>query len=374
MDKNRRNFIKKALTISALAISGSSILPSCHGIKRANTPYKYSSLIPEIDRIKSKILYYASLAPSGHNSQPWYVKILSKKDWIICTDPKRRLPSVDPKNREMILSIGAFMENLSIAAASYGFEVNDQIIAKDTFDEEILKISLNKINPVDYPLERITKRMTAKNGYKSKELKNEDVKFLSEPLNNHLFYFPRNSEHGKCIEEGVIEYFKTQTYRDDAQKELAEWLRLTDEEANLKKDGLTLEGMGITGIAGWYVRNFVKPSDFMNDNFRKKGIEKIAKIAGQGAGWLIITSDGETVTDLINTGRRFERMALIARERMIAIHPMTQYLEEDKGQKIISKNHKDGFSPQFVLRVGYISSYPDPVSLRRPVSSFVRKV
>jgi len=138
------------------------------------------------------------------------------------------------------------------------------------------------------------------------------------------------------------------------------------------RDGLTTESMGIRGIAGWYVRNFMNKDDAMKESFRKQGVEKVAKQAAEGGGWFIITSEGESVFDLIDTGRRFERMALLARERNISVHPMTQWLEEKAGQEEIAKNHPPGVMPQFVLRVGYLGRYPEPVSLRRPVSWFVR--
>ena len=103
----------------------------------------------------------------------------------------------------------------------------------------------------------------------------------------------------------------------------------------------------------------------------QKGIEKTIEQAGQGAGWLVITSPGNKALDLIDTGRRFQRMALIARERNIAIHPMTQTLEEKQGQANIKSNHRPETIPQFMLRVGYVDKYPNPVSLRRPVKWFV---
>jgi hypothetical protein len=64
--------------------------------------------------------------------------------------------------------------------------------------------------------------------------------------------------------------------------------------------------------------------------------------------------------------------SLMARERNIAIHPMTQHLEEPSGLDQITANHRTGVIPQFLLRVGYLKAYPEPVSLRRPVSWFVR--
>ena len=56
----------------------------------------------------------------------------------------------------------------------------------------------------------------------------------------------------------------------------------------------------------------------------------------------------------------------------MAIQPMTQYLEEKSGLKQIAAEHEQRIISQFVLRIGYLNTYPDPVSLRRPVSWFVR--
>lgn len=51
---------------------------------------------------------------------------------------------------------------------------------------------------------------------------------------------------------------------------------------------------------------------------------------------------------------------------------MTQCLEEKQGQQQFALNHGSDIFPQFVLRVGYLARYPQPVSLRRPVSWFVK--
>jgi hypothetical protein len=119
------------------------------------------------------------------------------------------------------------------------------------------------------------------------------------------------------------------------------------------------------------VRQFVQPEAFLKESYRQQGVDLIAELAQQGGGWVVITSPGETVSDLIESGRRFERMARLARENGIGIHPMTQILEEKKGIEQIAGFHGSRFFPQFVLRVGYIDAYPEPVSLRRPVDWFV---
>jgi len=141
-----------------------SYFSACSGIHRSDLPDQNLAghTINQLDVVDNFVLYYASLAPSGHNSQPWYVRVLSQKEWIIGAGPDRRLPAVDPGNREVMLSIGAFAENLSTAAGTFGLKAEMDVIASDPFEQDVIKVRLKKAKPVDYPLQRITRRMTVK--------------------------------------------------------------------------------------------------------------------------------------------------------------------------------------------------------------------
>jgi len=271
-----------------------------------------------------------------------------------------------------LLSIGAFIENLTQAAGVYGYKAHVEILTENAFEPDVAKIRLDKTAPVRMALEKLSMRRTVKSNLLAKELKSADVAALSRLTDNRLYYFPRGSEHADLMSNEAIENFKIQAHNKKAMEELAFWTRLKDADVKRYRDGVTVDGMEITGIAGWYVRSFMDKQDVLGETFRDKGIEKTADQAQEGAGWLVITSEGTSVKDLVETGRRFQRMALEARERMIAIHPMTQSLEEKNGQKNIRENHKPGMIPQFMLRVGYLGKYPDPVSLRRPVEWFVK--
>ncbi|MBP1715834.1 MAG: Tat pathway signal protein [Deltaproteobacteria bacterium] len=374
MEMNRRAFIRKSLGAGVLALGAGPLLSSCSGVRRVS--FKPSEFpieeIPDLDDQSVAILYYASLAPSGHNTQPWYVKRTGRFDWVIGADPARKLPAVDPQNRELLLSIGAFVENLSLAAGVYGYEMQAKITASNPADPEILRIFLKREKVNEYPLTKITSRRTVRNGFKPAEIRKNDLEKLGKPLEGNFFYFPRSSEHGKCLAERAIESFRDQTNRDEAQRELASWIRFSDKEAKKYRDGLTAESMEITGISGWWVRRFWGPKDVMKKGFRKKGIDGTARIAREGSGWVIVTSPGEKVSDLIETGRNFEKMFLLARDLKIAIHPMTQMLEEEKWRNEIGQQHGPKMIPQFVLRIGYLDKYPEPVSLRRPVSWFLK--
>ncbi|MEZ2228337.1 MAG: hypothetical protein ACBR50_18950 [Microcoleus sp.] len=56
-----------------------------------------------------------------------------------------------------------------------------------------------------------------------------------------------------------------------------------------------------------------------------------------------------------------------------AIHPMTQILEKSSTRQKLNQLMGSGENIQFILRSGYLKSYPPSVSLRRPVDWFLRK-
>ena len=370
---NRRLFLKRGLSGAALLAAG-PLVAACGGTGRQDAGMEMLDCqTPSVlDAVRLRILAYAALAPSGHNIQPWAVRIESGDRWIISADPARRLPSVDPHNREVLLSIGAFAENMVIAAGTAGFGCHLEVLAASPHDQDILRVTLVPERPTDYPLMRLEKRRTVKHGFRPEVIRDADLAALSAPLGGRLHYFARGTTHAECLREGAVENFRRQSLRDDAQRELTAWLRLSRSEARRRRDGLTVESMEIEGIKGWFVRNFVAPADFMKPAYREQGIDLTARVAAEGGGWIVITGPGGSVADLIDTGRRFEHMALLARERGIAIHPMTQILEEPEGRRRFAAAHPAGIIPQFVLRVGYLDPYPDPVSLRRPVAEFVR--
>jgi len=295
----------------------------------------------------------------------------NQNQWIIEADPGRKLPSVDPENRELLLSLGTFVENLSIASGTLGLRADINIIARTSNDKEVLSVQLHQDTKVDYPLQRLNERRTVRSGQLSRNILADDLKALSKAADGHLQYFPTGSQHAYCLREATVEAFRMQTQREEAQKELVRWLRLDNRAARQLRDGITTESMEIGDLKGWMVRTFLTPDDFLKPSFRQQGIDATAEQVQQGGGWLILTSPGKGIPDLIESGRRFERLALAAHERGIGLHPMTQILEEKSGQSLFSANHEKNVNPQFILRAGYLKKMPAATSLRRPVKWFV---
>ncbi len=319
------------------------------------------------------ILYLASLAPSGHNTQPWFVKYLEPYHWIIGNDKSKWLPAVDPTQRETILSIGAFVQNLEYAANNLGYNCQFDILATSNQDENMVEIRLNKSGSIhEYDIQKIKRRRTVRSTFLSEALKKEDVDYLINAETNFLHFISNVSKEFQWLNEQTIEANRIQSYRDAAQNELANWIRFSSKDAEKYRDGLTTAGMEIEGIPGWILRNFYKKASVMKKDFREQAIDKVKKQVSHSAGWLLITAKDNSVTTLLETGKRMQRLFLKVREKNIAIHPMTQILEEPSTNQMVNQSIGISDNIQFILRTGYLENYPEPVSLRRPVDWFIR--
>ena len=141
---NRIQFISIAGGTVIAAVTTSYLWSDRSNLSRANIKQADNNnnlLTPD----EKEILFLASLAPSGHNTQPWFVKYIEPYHWIIGNDKSKWLPAVDPNQRETILSIGTFIQNLEYAASSFGYICDWNLLAKTNQDEQVMEVRLNKI-------------------------------------------------------------------------------------------------------------------------------------------------------------------------------------------------------------------------------------
>ena len=329
---------------------------------------------------EKEILLLASLAPSGHNTQPWFVQYLEPYHWIIGNDKSKWLPAVDPTQRETILSIGTFIQNLEYAASSFGYDCQWNLLAKTSQDEQVMEVKLRKQELKNaFDIAKIKNRRTVRSNFLSNVLKPEDIKYLVNSEPEFIHYLPVTSKESQFINEQTIvanrlqsDSYARRRHRNPAQQELADWIRFSTKDAEKYRDGLTTASMEIEGFSGWVVRNFYSQDNVMKKDFRETGLDKIKQEVSESAGWILITSKDNSVATLLETGRRMQRLFLKVREKSIAIHPMTQILEEASTRQTLNQSIGMSENIQFILRVGYVKNYPSPVSLRRPVDWFIR--
>jgi hypothetical protein len=330
------------------------------------------SVGPPLGPEEERILALASLAPNGHNTQPWAVTVKARDRWAVGVDPGRRLPGVDPADREAVLSLGAFLENLVLAARAAGREAAVEVLSERRDAPALFEVRLAPRAPEDGgTVARIESRRTLRNGYRDDPLAAADREALLAAAGAGAF-FPAGGREARWLREAAVESFAFQSRRDDAQAELRRWMRFEPDEVRAKRDGLTPRTLELGLFARLYFEHFMDADDVMTKGFRDKGIDMLAEQARRGAGFLVLWSEDESVPALLDAGRRWERVALLLRERRLAMHPMSQVLEEEPWRSRVRGEIGAAGVPQGVLRVGYRDDLPPPVSPRRPPSAFAR--
>lgn len=348
-----------------LFFSFAAILTSCASITREHFKENFPSPL-------EKIIYYASLAGNSHNTQPWIIEIENDTTIHILADFSRKLQIVDPDARGLFISLGAFIENFELAAGSFGYETHVEITSQHKNDNKAATIKLSKSVRTRFDLSIIEKRRTLRTPFRNDEINSEHLNILIDQGKNDIFYFSASSIKGKFIADKTFEAYTQQANDDQAKQELSNWIRFSNSDVKKYRDGLTTAGMGITGIGGFFFRNFYKPEDSMKDSFINTGIEKTKEQTENCGGWIVIVQNKNTPQMWIETGRKYQKLNLKCRELNLGFHPMNQLIEEENFEISANEYLSLPGQIQFIARIGYVDTYPDAISVRRPVKEIIK--
>ena len=317
-----------------------------------------------------KMLYYASLAGSSHNTQPWKVEVSGDSLIQLYADTTRALTVVDPEHRELNMSLGAFIENLTLAAGGLGYDTNIKLNGSKKNSTLVAEINLKKTAFSGYNLSLIEKRRTLRTPFDTTSISEKDINQLRASDSQHIHFFSSHSKEGDFIAQKTLEGYTQEAYNQAAQNELVKWLRFSDKDVNEKKDGLTTAGMQIEGVSGFFVRHFIKPEDTKKEMFVKGGIDKTKNQVMNCSGWIVISSSDNVFAEWIKTGRLYEHIHLTCTQLQIGFQPMNQAIQETMLKKRVAKELGISDELLFIARVGYVAKAPTPVSPRRPVEAF----
>ena len=240
------------------------------------------------------LLRYAILAPSGHNTQPWLFRIA--EDGVeVYADYSRRLPVADPGDRELLMSVGAAITNLRVAAAHFGLET---LVLYQPVCDDALPLAMVSLRETCVPDERLARlfpairlRHTNRGRFMQRPV---DIKTLTE-LFDLMSEFPQSirlvlPQDKRRAARLVAQGDRQQWSRVELRAELAEWLR-----GHGAADGLLAPP-----LAPWVVRNFdMGPSRARHDREQ----------AEAAAALLALTAPDDRLS-MVQAGEVLERVLL----------------------------------------------------------------
>lgn len=305
-----------------------------------------------------ELIRYATLAASGHNTQPWKFSITDDRIKIY-PDYARRVPVIDPSDRELWISLGCALENLLVAARAIGY--TPEVTYPNGSD--LIQVRLHTDTSQNSPLfDAIPLRQTTRSEYDGQPVKPDtldQIRSLNlEPgINLNLVLDPTGLE---TILEYVNQGNLNQIANRDLVDELIEWMRFNKKEAFASLDGLFTRCSGNPEVPGWLGRIFLtsmKPEQQADTDTKK---------LRSSSGVIVISSTSDGKEAWVRTGQVHERLNLTMTALGIKSSPLNQPIEEISLRPQFQNAMGLGkSSPQMLIRFGHAEAMPR--SLRRPV-------
>lgn len=330
-----------------------------------------------LDDVRLDAFRHAILAPNPHNRQPWLIRMEGADGAIISCDLEKRLPETDPFDRQITIGFGTFLELARIAAAERGFRM------------EILPF------PEGEPSPRLDARPVARLRFVPDADQRKDPLFaaITKRRTNRQVYgpdAPAPAQLDMLAAEGAtvsrdpaflarlrpitVAAISGEMATPDAHMESVRLMRIGHAQVDAMPDGLALTGPMIeaTSMVGLTTQETI--ADPQSTSFRM-GLEDLRKTYGSIPAALWITTPANSRLDQLEAGRLYARVTLRAAALGLAMHPLSQSLQEypEMASHFAAIHRllgaKDGERVQMLARVG--NAPPVPPAARYPVSAHI---
>lgn len=202
----------------------------------------------EVDRnLAARLVGRARLAPSAHNVQPTRVA-LRDGALLLLADPQRRLPVSDPRDHDMLLSHGAFVEGLALALSEEGLRIGGiETFADPCAGEPLARIVVDAGGEVDPLAAHAATRTTWRGAFAPAD--EAARQRMLAPLAAHpdLVLVTDRAKIARIAalaDEANLHFMRHSGHR----RELLDWLRLSTGHPDHARDGLNAEAMGFGRI------------------------------------------------------------------------------------------------------------------------------
>jgi len=266
-------------------------------------------------------LSYAILAPNPHNRQPWMVDLSQEGKVILLRDKQRDLPMTDPHNRQIIIGLGCFLELMSIAAAQKGFNVQHDLFPHG----EDGPVAVSTFMPGAQPnplFAHVMQRRSCKEPFRDTTV---PPKLMGE-LSKFAKIIDR-PESVAAVRKLTLDAWKVEALTPHTMRESIDLMRFGKAEINADPDGIALGGPFLEALmwAGQLTREDQLDPD---SNGFQQGVEIYRKMLAATPAYAVLTSATNTRTDQIDAGRRWLRLNLMTTRLGLALHPVSQALQE----------------------------------------------
>lgn len=310
-----------------------------------------------------ELIRYATLAPNGHNTQPWLFA-LATDHIVIRPDFTRRTPVVDPDDHHVFVSLGCAAETLALAATARGRPGDLK------FDDANGSITFTHraADPVGSVLfDAIPQRQSTRADYDGRAVNAGDLKTLAATaaIPGVDLVLITDRPQMDQIRDLVVAGNSVQMGDPAFIRELKSWIRFSPREALRLGDGLYSAASGAPSLPDWFgQRAFSKLVTVKSEN------DTYARQLNSSAGIAVFVGAQANRDHWILAGRACQRFALQATALGLKCAFVNQPVEVAALRSdLAALVGMSGRRPDIVMRFGYGPSLP--YSVRRPVETVI---
>ena len=300
---------------------------------------------------RRRALSYALLAPNPHNRQPWLVDLREEGVVVIHRDKQRELPETDPFARQLTIGMGCFLELMIIAAAETGHTVDLDLFPEGD-DGPIAKARFKEGAKPDPLFAHVLDRRSCKEPFDLRSLPTDAIETLAA-----LAEIITEPDRVNDLRDLTWEAYKTEVMTPHTMKESVDLMRFGKAEIDASPDGIDLGGpfLETLMLAGILTRESLL--DPQSSGFQE-GMRIYQEMLAATPAYAVVTTEGNTRADQIAAGRRWLRLNLMTTSSGLALHPISQALQEFPEMRAhYQRAHemlaKPGETVQMLGRLGY---------------------
>ena len=313
------------------------------------------------------LVQFATLAPSGHNTQPWLFRI--DGDVLeLRADRTRALPVVDPDDRALVISCGAALAFLRVAIRALGHAPLIERLPDPGDPDLLARVRLGEPrDPTDHDaalLAAIERRRTNRRPFQPRPVPDEVLSALGDLARAEGAWLHVVSAPGEkdVFADLVADGDRRQAADPAFRRELATWIHPNHSSA---RDGMPGTAFGLPDLASlpfpWIIRTF----DWGNGQAAKD-----RQLATESPALVSLGTDVDVPQAWLRADEALGMMLLHACAAGISASFLNQPIEVPALRSRLAGVTGVGGFPQLLLRLGYGSAIPP--TPRRDVDEVLR--
>ncbi len=334
MSFTRRKLLKSAGAAALVLTAGGGAFVMTRNPAQATAPWRSTGQGYTDPRLRA--LSYAILAPNPHNRQPWLIDLRQDGELTLYCDNGRLLPVTDPHNRQIVIGLGCFLELLRMAATEIGFQTEILPFPRGSSpdgldDRPIATVRFHRSENIqpDALFQQVLKRRSNKEPFDT-----------TQPVTNTLLRTIADAAGGQVIVGATNDASRVELLRDltwrametelrtrDAYMESVDLMRIGKAEIEANPDGIDLGGPFLETLNKLGLLTHESLAD-MTSSAYQQGLDMFKPLMASAMAHIWITTKGNSRTAQLEAGRAWLRVNLKATERGVALHPLSQALQE----------------------------------------------